>query len=181
MALEIVDWFSETINWPSNFTIDPTGNFIIVANQNANNITVLKRDAATGKVIYISPNYIRFAFLQFLGLFSERGQQNFRKPPVEESPKKCNFKHFKIGKIIGQHQGKISRSHNPVFRIEIHKNLQFVAFRAIFGDITVWQQYIAIRPPIELGTGFGKPHNFKQRNFSNFNHAQFLRMSHKNT
>jgi 6-phosphogluconolactonase len=52
MALEIVDWFSETINWPRNFTIDPTGNFIIVANQNANSITVLKRDAANGKLTY---------------------------------------------------------------------------------------------------------------------------------
>lgn len=48
MALEVVDWFRETIDWPRNFTIDPSGKFLIVANQNANNITVFERDTKTG-------------------------------------------------------------------------------------------------------------------------------------
>ena len=33
---------------PRNFTLDPTGNFLIVANQVTNNIVVFKRDAKTG-------------------------------------------------------------------------------------------------------------------------------------
>lgn len=33
---------------PRNFTLDPTGNFLIVANQVSNNIVVFKRDAKTG-------------------------------------------------------------------------------------------------------------------------------------
>ncbi len=33
---------------PRNFSIDPSGNFLLVANQNSDNIVVLKRDRATG-------------------------------------------------------------------------------------------------------------------------------------
>ena len=33
---------------PRNFTIDPTGNYLLVANQTTNNIVVLKRDSITG-------------------------------------------------------------------------------------------------------------------------------------
>ena len=33
---------------PRNFMIDPTGNFLLVANQNSNNIVVFKRDSYTG-------------------------------------------------------------------------------------------------------------------------------------
>ena len=35
---------------PRNFAIDPTGNFILVANQDTDNITIFKRDKKTGKL-----------------------------------------------------------------------------------------------------------------------------------
>jgi 6-phosphogluconolactonase len=33
---------------PRNFTLDPTGNFLLVANQDSNNIVVFSRDNKTG-------------------------------------------------------------------------------------------------------------------------------------
>lgn len=39
---------SEGINTPRNFAIDPTGNFLLVANQNGNDIAIFKRDKSTG-------------------------------------------------------------------------------------------------------------------------------------
>jgi 6-phosphogluconolactonase len=39
---------SEGINTPRNFAIDPTGNFLLVANQNGNDIAIFKRDQKTG-------------------------------------------------------------------------------------------------------------------------------------
>ena len=33
---------------PRNFMIDPTGNFVLVANQDSNNIIIFKRDMKTG-------------------------------------------------------------------------------------------------------------------------------------
>jgi 6-phosphogluconolactonase len=39
---------SELINTPRNFAIDPTGNFLLVGNQNGNDITIFKRDQQTG-------------------------------------------------------------------------------------------------------------------------------------
>ena len=35
---------------PRNFLIDPSGKFVLVANQNANNVVVFKRDPASGKL-----------------------------------------------------------------------------------------------------------------------------------
>lgn len=41
--------FQSTLgNTPRNFAIDPTGNFLLVANQQSNNIIVFKRDKTTG-------------------------------------------------------------------------------------------------------------------------------------
>ena len=37
---------------PRNFTIDPTGNFLLVANQDSDNITIFKRDKRTGFLHY---------------------------------------------------------------------------------------------------------------------------------
>ena len=39
---------AEFINTPRNFVIDPTGNFLLVANQNANDVVIFKRDQKTG-------------------------------------------------------------------------------------------------------------------------------------
>ena len=50
---------SANINTPRNFAIDPTGNFLLVANQNGNNIVIFKRDkksgllSSTGKTIQV--------------------------------------------------------------------------------------------------------------------------------
>ena len=59
---------SEGINTPRNFAIDPTGNFLLVANQNGNNIAIFKRDkstgllTATGKTIQVDkPVCLKFA------------------------------------------------------------------------------------------------------------------------
>lgn len=39
---------SSGINTPRNFAIDPTGNFLLVGNQNGNNISIFRRDKNTG-------------------------------------------------------------------------------------------------------------------------------------
>lgn len=39
---------STLINTPRNFAIDPTGNFLLVANQNSNDVIIFKRDQKTG-------------------------------------------------------------------------------------------------------------------------------------
>jgi 6-phosphogluconolactonase len=41
---------SAGINTPRNFAIDPTGNYLLVANQNGNDITIFKRDQKTGRL-----------------------------------------------------------------------------------------------------------------------------------
>ncbi len=47
-----VQWETKEIEWPRNFTIDPSDKFLLVANQHSNSITVFKRDVETGKLIY---------------------------------------------------------------------------------------------------------------------------------
>ncbi|MGC9150529.1 MAG: lactonase family protein [Microbacter sp.] len=43
-----IQWVRNDIQWPRNFTIDPTGNFLLVANQNGNGIVMFKRNRTTG-------------------------------------------------------------------------------------------------------------------------------------
>ncbi|MDO6761459.1 lactonase family protein [Tamlana sp. 2_MG-2023] len=40
-------------DWPRNFAMDPTGNFLIVANRRSNNLVVFKIDQASGKLTYL--------------------------------------------------------------------------------------------------------------------------------
>lgn len=42
--LEIVKHVGVEGNWPRNFTLDPTGNYMLVANQRSNNITVFRME-----------------------------------------------------------------------------------------------------------------------------------------
>jgi 6-phosphogluconolactonase len=55
---------------PRNFMIDPTGNFVLVANQDSDNITIFKRDmktgmlAPTGKEISV-PNPVCLKMISF--------------------------------------------------------------------------------------------------------------------
>jgi 6-phosphogluconolactonase len=48
--LEWVEQISTLGKGPRNFVIDPTGNFLLVANQYSNTIVVFKRDKTTGKL-----------------------------------------------------------------------------------------------------------------------------------
>ncbi|MDA3930408.1 MAG: lactonase family protein [Prolixibacteraceae bacterium] len=48
MELSLLGWIQEKINWPRNFTLSPEGTFMLVANQNGNNITVYSIDESTG-------------------------------------------------------------------------------------------------------------------------------------
>lgn len=47
-TLQRIDVVDEGINWPRNFTLDPTGRFLLVANQKGNDVVVFRRDAETG-------------------------------------------------------------------------------------------------------------------------------------
>lgn len=46
--LEVVGRETSGINTPRNFAIDPTGAFLLVANQNGNDIAIFRRDKTTG-------------------------------------------------------------------------------------------------------------------------------------
>ncbi len=54
--IELVQTFTESINWPRNFTISNDGDFVLVANRDSNNISVLKRDQQTGKLTFLNNN-----------------------------------------------------------------------------------------------------------------------------
>ena len=43
-----IQWIRDDINWPRNFTLDPTGKFVIVANQYGNTMVVFRRNLTTG-------------------------------------------------------------------------------------------------------------------------------------
>jgi 6-phosphogluconolactonase len=43
-------------DWPRNFTLDPSGNFLLVANQKSNDITVFKINQESGKISYTRIN-----------------------------------------------------------------------------------------------------------------------------
>jgi 6-phosphogluconolactonase len=47
-SLKLVNRQSVLGKTPRNFAIDPTGNFLLVANQNTNDIIIFKRDKKTG-------------------------------------------------------------------------------------------------------------------------------------
>jgi 6-phosphogluconolactonase len=48
MELTPIGWMQETIKWPRNFTIAPSGNFLLVANKNSDKITVFRIDPRSG-------------------------------------------------------------------------------------------------------------------------------------
>ena len=37
-------------NWPRNFVIDPTGKFLLVANQRSDNVVIFRIDSKTGRL-----------------------------------------------------------------------------------------------------------------------------------
>jgi 6-phosphogluconolactonase len=50
--LELVEQLSTQGENPRDFEIDPLGNYLLIANQDTNTITVFKRDKTTGKLTY---------------------------------------------------------------------------------------------------------------------------------
>jgi 6-phosphogluconolactonase len=54
--LTLVQHASTQGKWPRDFILDPTGTYLLVANQNSNNIASFKRDAVTGRLTAISPS-----------------------------------------------------------------------------------------------------------------------------
>jgi 6-phosphogluconolactonase len=55
--LQIVGYETSKIATPRNFVIDPTGNYLLVANQSKNNIVVFKRDFKTGLIAFTGITY----------------------------------------------------------------------------------------------------------------------------
>jgi len=53
-SLELVGREAVMGDWPRNFTIDPSGNYVLVANQRSNNIVVFKRDVEKGTLSFSS-------------------------------------------------------------------------------------------------------------------------------
>jgi len=48
--LTLVEHVSTAGNWPRNFTIDPSGGFLLVANQRSDNVVVFSIDPSTGRL-----------------------------------------------------------------------------------------------------------------------------------
>ncbi|WP_257460245.1 lactonase family protein [Archangium lipolyticum] len=49
-TLTFVEHVTTNIHWPRNFAIDPTGTYLLVANQKGNSITTFRRNAQTGRL-----------------------------------------------------------------------------------------------------------------------------------
>lgn len=53
-------------DWPRNFTLDPTGKFLLVANKKGSNISVFSVDASNGKLTFLHdinvPNLVCLLF-----------------------------------------------------------------------------------------------------------------------
>ena len=67
-TLTLVEHATGGIHWPRNFAIDPTGRFLLVANQRGNDILAFQRDERTGRLTPVgqplaipSPTCLAFA------------------------------------------------------------------------------------------------------------------------
>jgi 6-phosphogluconolactonase len=56
--VDLLGFVEEGINWPRNFSLDPSGHFVLVANRYGNSVIVYKRDSSTGKLILISSKIV---------------------------------------------------------------------------------------------------------------------------
>ncbi|MFC4387223.1 lactonase family protein [Gracilibacillus marinus] len=52
-TLEFVEWTHTEGQWPRDFVLDPTENFLVASNQESNNLTLFERDKGTGKLTLI--------------------------------------------------------------------------------------------------------------------------------
>lgn len=48
--LTFVEWTSTEGNWPRDFVLDPTGEFLVATNQKSNTMALFSRDTSTGKL-----------------------------------------------------------------------------------------------------------------------------------
>jgi 6-phosphogluconolactonase len=48
--LELIEHVSTQGNWPRNFTLDPTGTYLLVANQRTDNVVTFSIDSQTGRL-----------------------------------------------------------------------------------------------------------------------------------
>lgn len=55
-TLELIDWTSTKGSFPRDFALDKTNRFLVVANQNTNNVTLFKRNPKNGKLDCIQQN-----------------------------------------------------------------------------------------------------------------------------
>jgi 6-phosphogluconolactonase len=55
------------VNYPRDFNMDPTGNFIVVGNQNSDSITVFRRDATSGLLTKLSTSKTSATSPSFVG------------------------------------------------------------------------------------------------------------------
>jgi 6-phosphogluconolactonase len=46
--IETIGFVSKGVNWPRNFTLDPTGNFLLIANEKGGDVIVYRRNIETG-------------------------------------------------------------------------------------------------------------------------------------
>jgi len=56
--IDVMGFVNEGISWPRNFSLDPSGHFVLVANRNGNSIIVYKRDLASGRVTLTSAKIV---------------------------------------------------------------------------------------------------------------------------
>jgi 6-phosphogluconolactonase len=56
-ALTLDQVISTDGDWPRNFTLDPTGAFLLVANQRSDNVVVFNIDQSTGRLTPTGNNY----------------------------------------------------------------------------------------------------------------------------
>ncbi|NQD64628.1 lactonase family protein [Bacillus haikouensis] len=49
-SLTFVEWTSTEGNWPRDFVLDPTGEFLVASNQKSNTLTLFGRDKETGRL-----------------------------------------------------------------------------------------------------------------------------------
>jgi 6-phosphogluconolactonase len=48
--LQLIQHVSTQGNWPRNFTLDPSGRFLLVANQRSDNVVIFSVDTSTGRL-----------------------------------------------------------------------------------------------------------------------------------
>ncbi len=67
-SVEHIQWISTEGDFPRDFALNPSNEFLVAANQNTDNVTVYRRDAETGELTlsqkdYEIPESVRVLFI----------------------------------------------------------------------------------------------------------------------